>query len=300
MDEPQFEILARDELRVIENVLNALPQYTDIGLDAGARCRLTSFGVIGLMMLCSRTIGEALSCAIRYQDLCYPLAQIVQHCDGPTVVLTLDASDYPERLRPYLIDQELAGFRAINTEVRGPRTAFKRLELSQPHPPHADRYAKLFGVKPQFEAPMDRIVVDADHYAQPLPQANTSVLTQLELDCQIALQRRRARVGVSGLIRDRLERAAGPIPTLETIAADLHMAPRTIRRTLTREGASFRELDIQTRRARATYLLETTTMTVDAISNHLGYTTTSTFTHAFKRWTGHTPSIWRTNATPRN
>ena len=79
---------------------------------------------------------------------------------------------------------------------------------------------------------------------------------------------------------------------MQTIADALHLDPRTLRRKLTEEGTSFRELTAEVRRARAGHMLETT-VPIETIARHLGYAETASFTHACTRWTGVSPSEFR-------
>ncbi|WNV74283.1 AraC family transcriptional regulator [Geodermatophilus sp. DSM 44513] len=291
--DPLSEIATRDEVRVIDNVVAAVPDRTDIGLDSGARCRLDAFGMTGLLMLYGENLAQAFASSIRYQDLCYPLPRSAHQRVGSTVVITLDPSDYPRHLHAYLIDHQLAAIDAIITQLRGRGMRARSVELVQPRPPHAERHTALFGVRPVFGAPLDRIVVDARELDDPFPQANPAVVAQLDANCRTVLQRRRARVGATGMVRHRLERANGPIPTLEMVAADVAMSPRTLRRALAAEGSSFRSLDIEVRLARATHLLETTALSVEAVGRDLGYATASAFVHAFTRWAGQSPGAHR-------
>ena len=69
--------------------------------------------------------------------------------------------------------------------------------------------------------------------------ANAGVLDALEAECEEQLKCRQARVGIAGVVRERLERVAGVVPGLGTVAADLSYAPRTLRRLLAAEGRSF-------------------------------------------------------------
>jgi AraC-like DNA-binding protein len=78
------------------------------------------------------------------------------------------------------------------------------------------------------------------------------------------------------------------------MAAELDVHPRTLRRQLAEEGTSFRALLNEARSAVAVDLLSNG-LTVEQVSTRLGYSDTSTFCHAFKRWHGVPPSAY-----PRN
>ena len=66
-----------------------------------------------------------------------------------------------------------------------------------------------------------------------------------------------------------------------------------LQRRLRQKGYSYREIVDEARRARAIRLLLETRMTVLAIALSLGYETHASFTRAFVRWMGCTPSEYR-------
>lgn len=83
------------------------------------------------------------------------------------------------------------------------------------------------------------------------------------------------------------------LPELEAISAQLHLAPRTLRRKLTDEGTSLRTLKEALRRDFAMKLLVSEHLSISDISERVGFSETAAFCRAFKRWTGRSPSQWR-------
>ena len=79
---------------------------------------------------------------------------------------------------------------------------------------------------------------------------------------------------------------------MKTIADELHIDPRTLRRRLVEEGTSFRELLVEVRRDRAEQMLATN-VSIETMARRLGYAETASFTHAFTRWSGLSPSQFR-------
>ena len=81
--------------------------------------------------------------------------------------------------------------------------------------------------------------------------------------------------------------------SLEEIASELSMQPRTLNRKLQAEGTTFRELINEVRFEAARRLLEDSTMRIADIARALGYADASGFSHAFQRWSGVAPKEWR-------
>lgn len=83
------------------------------------------------------------------------------------------------------------------------------------------------------------------------------------------------------------------MPSMETVAEELHLDPRTVHRRLAREATSFRALAAESCETVAIELLTNTGLTVDETAHRLGYPEVAAFSRAFKRWTGKPPSHYR-------
>ncbi len=122
----------------------------------------------------------------------------------------------------------------------------------------------------------------------PLSGANTEVTRQCEAQCQALLARRRTRSGLAGQLRNRMVAPPGPLPDMETLAHELHMSLRTLRRRLLDEGTSFRQLQDEVRQALAEELLAEG-LKLEQVAITLGYGEVSNFIRAYRRWKGVTP-----------
>jgi AraC-like DNA-binding protein len=85
----------------------------------------------------------------------------------------------------------------------------------------------------------------------------------------------------------------GGSPRLESIARRLAMSPRTLQRRLADEGRLFNDvLDEMRVRAAKAYLARRDVAGAE-VAYLLGFAEQSSFTHAFRRWTGQTPTEYR-------
>jgi AraC-like DNA-binding protein len=84
--------------------------------------------------------------------------------------------------------------------------------------------------------------------------------------------------------------------TESLVAESLHMTPRNLHRKLQKEGTSFKLLLNEVRHDLALQYIKDRTMTLTEISFMLGFSEVSSFSRAFKNWTGKSPSKVRQHA----
>ena len=81
-------------------------------------------------------------------------------------------------------------------------------------------------------------------------------------------------------------------PTIERIAENLNISPRTLQRRFADYGINFSQLVDEVRFATACSMLHKQVRMSD-IADQLGYANAGSFTRAFERWTGMSPQRYR-------
>lgn len=87
--------------------------------------------------------------------------------------------------------------------------------------------------------------------------------------------------------------SAGKMQTEQQIAEALGVSLATLKRRLKSEHTSFRQIRDTLLRTMAIDRLRSGTSSVDVLASRLGFGDTASFRHAFKRWTGHSPSHYQ-------
>lgn len=294
LEDPATTVTTGQELAAIAALLDhgGEEDAAGLGLEAGRRYRLTTYGIWSYALLSSATFRDALSVALGHVGLTFA-------CTTINVTETADSLrfsflDWPlrESLRRFVgVRDTIAGVEIIRGVLDRDVTP-RQIELAIPEPPDPAPFRRAYGGEVDFGATTSTLTFEASLLDLPMPQASELTARMCLEQCRELLDARRARRGLSGEVRDRLVSSPGSIPDQEGVATGLHMSVRNLRRRLRAEGVSFRELVDQTRRTLAEDLLMTGQLTVDQVAYRVGYRDTSAFIHAFRRWNDDAPKRW--------
>lgn len=263
-----------------------------LGLLVGQRNTLASLGPIGLLMRNSNTVGDALR-ALEEQVGKRNWGAVIGlgTCQGVSVL-----SHSPYDLRPEVAAPHSERALATMTNVlRGLcGSGWTPLEVLLPRTAPRDRrpYSTFFRAPLRFEEEVAALVFPADLLEQRIAGADPIACRDLE--------ERIRQIGADHpyTLTDELRRYLQTAVTRQRCKAD-RVAHRqmTNRRTLARrlraEGTSFKRLNDETQFQVAQRLLVDTGLSLTQISEALHFSELAAFTHAFRRWSGMAPSVWR-------
>lgn len=289
----EAEITAEQELRLIRNVVRALPDVPGLALEVGAQYQLTDFGIWGYALISSHNLREAMRLALRYLDLSYIFGELEFEDIGKEARLRFDYGAIPADIRQFLLERDAAAIFMVAQQAYPGARPLRRLCFEFPKPSYAKRLKNLTGITPEFDAEVTMAVLDAKVLDEPLPQANPATLRMCEAECRKLLARRRVRSGVSARVRDSILRQPGRATDMDAVANKLHMTARTLRRHLDQEGTTFRALREEVLKMLAEEFLGTARMKLEEVAERLGYADAAAFSHAFKRWNGVAPGEFR-------
>lgn len=158
---------------------------------------------------------------------------------------------------------------------------------------------ELTGCPLLFGQTVNRMTFDAKWLDEKPTLGNRTTYAAVAALCDDLLSDLALRTGTAGKIRAILLQNIAHRPTLEAAAATLGTTTRTLRRQLRHQGTSFRALLDELRSQVAMKYLRETAMTNEDVAFALGFTDAANFRHAFRRWTGRTPSEFRTTVGPK-
>lgn len=295
LEQSEGEIEASQEIQLIRNLLQALPHIPTLGLQAGTRYHITTYGLWGYAVLSSPTLGDAFSMGSRMLNQTFSLTTHKVEQLGNQVQITCFSEHLPEDVRQFILDRDRSAAITLQRELLGKPVPYNivMMQRAEPSAELADAYTQVFSIRPLFGQTHDRSLLDAAVMHAPLPQANEHTAQMCEAMCRKLVEARSIRSGMADTVRNRLLRTPGHIPDMEEIAAEMRVTSRTLRRHLTAEGVTFRSLLEEVRSTLTEELMATADLTHGEIATRLGYADVTTFIEAFRRWKGMPPSAFR-------
>ena len=152
---------------------------------------------------------------------------------------------------------------------------------------------RIFGCQVEVMEGNELVFKKAD-LEKPFLTANNVMLDYLEPQLKERLAEAMTSESFTGIVQQKLYQA---IPsgcfTIEDIAASLGISSRALQRNLTAEGTKFNQELQNVQKILAFSYLKNPEMTTEDVAYLLGYSEVSSFSRAFKKWTGKTISEYR-------
>ena len=293
---PSTSLTREQELKVFENLLELSGDAT-VGLEIGRRLHVSCFGVPGYTMLVSATVKDAIQCLSTFPLLMGLYFNVTLREEGDRTAIVVDDYYYSKQLEPMFTDMMLAAIMAIIADLAGCPIHPLGVTLRHTRPSHYDSCAELFGCDVNYGAPENVIFFPTVLLHQPAALANAVSGEALYLQC-LDMERVGAAKVTNDLIsqiRDLLNRDVIEFSTLGRVAEHFFLTERTLRRRLKSIDISFQQLLDEARQKRAEDLL-LEGVKISAVAEFLGYSDIACFRHAFRRWTGFSPSEYRHQA----
>jgi AraC-like DNA-binding protein len=262
------------------------------GLQFAGQMDAGKLGLVGYLAASCHTLGEAFERGLPYGQLVSELNPTQFHVDGERIILSWP----PVYGLSGLVCDEF-GLGTIATVMRsllGEAFSPLGVDFADPEPPDRHIYDEYFGCEVRFGQPAPAIAFSSHCLSLKLAGADAGLKHLLD---EFAADKLGKAAKLGAELADYQRQLEHLIDdgsaTLEAFAAHNCISVRLLQRKLKNLGTSFLELLDVTRRHMAERYLADDSLELSKIAHRLGYTEQSSFTRAFKMWTGKTPHQWR-------
>lgn len=284
----------------VSELFNASERATGdalLGHNLARHYHYESSAVIILAMLAAPTAGESLRTLVHFDK--YVDSGIEVSFDASadvalfaTHLLGVDGSN-SHHLNEYLMSFIVA---SLNMATR------KRMPLHAVHFQHAwrsgcERLEDFFCASIHFDMPENELLFDASYLNEHLFTSNALLYEILQNALKTYFGAEFTEHGfMDSVCRELMRQPEIESTNIDAIADALSMSTRTLSRRLKEEGYTFRKAKDLACERQAKYYLAHTNLSLSEITFEMGYAELSSFSRAFKRWTGRSPQRYRVNA----
>lgn len=264
----------------------------DFGIRVGINQGQDSIGPVMVAALNCANVREAYESGIRYLNGLFSAFDIalIDTAEGPRAAYTLKVPAM--RSSRQFQEWNLAVTTKILPILAGPSAQLRGVYFSHPRLLAQEFYDQTFGCPVRF----DEVGYGVDYFdvdmERPIPSNNPEIRAIVSdyLDSIIATSGLTLEHQVLALINELLPTGGC---NLQVIADHHFVSVRTMQRRLAADGMVFERLVDDVRREQAFDYLADPNRSISQIAGLLGYVEQSSFTHAFRRWSGKSPRDWR-------
>jgi AraC-like DNA-binding protein len=290
---PGNDPLSRVPLTSVRRLLTAAVELTGdpyFGIYAANFLHVPNFHALGYALIASGTVREFCERLARYFRLLTATTRPRLVVDGPVARL-----EFVEVTSPPHLSQDIVGLFLVNLirELSDNKIGPVEVSLNRPCPPDDGiRHRRAFGCPVTFSTRHSIFTFDTHAIDVPLSGGSRELAEHNErivVDYLVKLDRNDIRTRVRALLLKQLP--SGSI-SKDDVAKGLFMSPRTLQIKLSKSNTTFQDVVNETRRALACGYIENSGMSITEIAYLLGFSDTSNFSRAFRRWTGRSPRAY--------
>ncbi len=290
--DPEMFITPEEELKIFRRAISLIPD-PKLGLEIGRLHNVSAMTRVAIPAMFCDTFLDAMHMMFKYIELTQTYCRYELFIKGDYAVMRCNELIEFGDLRRFLCERDTVSAYTLCCNILGTPLILKEITLTYPRPEYARAYQDVFNCPVVFNADRYQVIFDKSYLTARLPLANSLTRNIYERECKRAYSCLHEQKSTLDRIQQELLFPHKEPPCFDKLARRLNMSTRTLRRHLSAEGISYKALLGEIRKNKALELIASTKMPIENISTELGYKDVANFYHAFKHWTGTTPSNYR-------
>ena len=280
------------------NLFDAAYEVTEdpaFGLYLGESIQYHSLDLVGQLIATSKDMQEALDGLLNFKDLIAPFTEFILEVHGGHAIVAFIIDEIEvKKNRVAQQDFVASAMFTLANSLTGGKLEAEHIRFSHQKTDYSDEYERVFQAPVSFGHKRNEFQFDASLLKEPLLTSYPEYHTQVQTLAKERLKSLEGEQLLGSKVVDYLSKSMGDgASQLENVAENFNMTPRTLQRKLKQEQFSFAGLRDHCRHELALRQLADPDVDIDLLSEHLGFSDTSNFYHAFKRWEGASPGAYR-------
>jgi len=174
------------------------------------------------------------------------------------------------------------------------RPMVMEVHVTHARPGHWEAYEQVWRAPVVFGAARNAMLMDPEWEQYRVQRTDPYVTGVLREKADRMMAELDAVQTAAGRVRVVLERLVGtPEAGIEAVVRDMGVSRQTLYRRLKAEGVTFEDVLDDVRRRRALQYLDEDGLSASEAGYRVGFADPSSFSRAFKRWTGVSPREWK-------
>ena len=256
---------------------------------------LTAHGMLGMLALASRTLGDAMNAALEFFPLMMPAFTVTKQSIGTETHLLFERRTDFGSQNAFFTELVMTVLHKImvfmQIPIRSVQVYFSHPAAMQNIAPYEDAMA----IKFYFDAKQNIIIIPRSALDIPLTTQSPTLHHMLEKSLRERMARAEYLTSVSHRVKRliRLYLDENRVINGDVIAEALNLSRRTLARRLAEEGSPLPLLQNEVCIEYAEELLKLSHKSIAEIAYKVGFSNAANFSRTFKRITGKTPSHLR-------
>lgn len=267
------------------------------GLKSAKYLHPSHLGALGHAWLASSTLETAIGRSQRFSRMFDERIEMRIY-EEPGVLKVAYLPDKSSPAAALVADAQMGGLLVLCRLNFGSGLVPVFVRMIRSSPPDPEPWHEFFGVKVQFDQAENSVAIRNRDATKPLTGSSPAMVALHE----DVIRRQLADLDRSDILNRTLAAIMEQLPSGGvseiTVAKDLNLTTRTLHRKLSEKGISFRSLLTNVRKELVKRYIDDPAYSVTEISFLLGYTDTSAFSRAFRRWHGKSPTESRRQTGP--
>ncbi|MDX1555560.1 MAG: AraC family transcriptional regulator [Xanthomonadales bacterium] len=289
---PDIEVPIEKYLELLDLV--ARHSNPSIGLTMGESVEAADLGVYGHAMAATANVAELLRVMARYIYVFAQLNTIRVNTAQNSTVISYSHNGPQKHLAIHDVEFAMAAVLTVIRRLTGREVTPQSVDFDHDKPEYAREYARIFGCEVHFGRRGNRIHIDNRVLDWPVLTHDPGLLGALEFSLADRLKIRSDEEDIVTRVKHLVSAnlSEGPVD-IDSVASALGLSRRTLQRRLADAGDVFNDLVESVRIAFAKEYIQHSDYSLTDIALMLGYGELSSFSRAFKRWTGKSPQQFR-------